>query len=75
LGTKLQGAIVRQERLIEGLLLLARSQHDLHERSPRDMAVLTASALEHLSATAQQARVTITRQLAPARTSGNSVLL
>jgi signal transduction histidine kinase len=75
LGTKLQGAIVRQERLIEGLLLLARSQHDLHERSPRDMAVLTASALEHLSATAQRARVTITRQLAPARTSGNSVLL
>jgi signal transduction histidine kinase len=75
LGTKLQGAIVRQERLIEGLLLLARSQHDLHERSPRDLAVLTASALEQLSGAARQAQVTITRQLAQARTCGDPVLL
>jgi signal transduction histidine kinase len=75
LGAKLLGAIARQERLIEGLLLLARSQHDLQERSPGDLGALTASALEQLTGTAQQAGVTISWQLEPARIAGDPVLL
>jgi signal transduction histidine kinase len=75
LGVKLLGAITRQERLIEGLLLLARSQHDRQERSPRDLAALVDGALEQLGGAAQRAAVTIARQLAPARTAGDPVLL
>jgi signal transduction histidine kinase len=75
LGTKLLGAIVRQERLIEGLLLLARSQHERQERSSGDLAALTAAALEQLAEAAQQAGVTIARHLAPVPIAGDLVLL
>jgi signal transduction histidine kinase len=75
LGTKLLGAIVRQERLIEGLLLLARSQHERQERVPGDLATLTANALEQFAGAAEQAGVTVTWHLGAARTVGDPVLL
>jgi signal transduction histidine kinase len=75
LGSKLQGAISRHERLIDGLLLLAKSEHEQVERSPVDLATLAANAAEQLAGAAQQADVEISRQLGPARVDGDPVLL
>ncbi|GAA2858813.1 ATP-binding protein [Streptosporangium fragile] len=44
-GTELLAANARQERLIEGLLLLAQSERELTERRPVDLAELAEMAL------------------------------
>src|SRR5690606_6040718 len=65
----------RNERLIEGLLLLARSERELSVRRPVDAKDLTEAALEQLAPAAAKAGVTITTDLRSAPTTGDPVLL
>ncbi|MDP9866380.1 MULTISPECIES: sensor histidine kinase [Streptosporangium] len=66
-GAELLAAGARQERLIEGLLLLAQSERELTERRPVDLAELAGSAL----ASVPEA----TADLSPAPATGDPVLL
>ena len=75
LATKLLGATARHERLIEGLLLLARSEREVHEHAPVDVRDAAASAIGQLTTPAADSGVTITADLADAPTSGDPVLL
>jgi len=75
LAGKLLTTINRQERLLDGLLLLARSEHELQERFPIDLAALTANTIEQLTERARSAGVTLTHALRPAYTSGDLILL
>jgi signal transduction histidine kinase len=75
LGGKLLGAIVRHERLLDGLLLLARSEHELQERSPADLAAVARAAVEQLADAARRAGITVSTVLQAAPTSGDPVLL
>ncbi|MFD0655791.1 sensor histidine kinase [Thermocatellispora tengchongensis] len=60
-----------QERLIEALLTLARSQQGLHRRDPLDLAEVAAQTLEGRDA----GGVRIETDLRPAPASGDSALL
>ncbi|GAA3217184.1 sensor histidine kinase [Actinocorallia longicatena] len=62
----------RHERLIEGLLLLARSENEPQERVPVDLSELAASSLDDL---AVPDGVLVERRLSPAATAGEPVLL
>jgi signal transduction histidine kinase len=75
LGRKLLGATARHERLIEGLLLLARSERELGERTRVDAAELARDAIEEFSAAATEAGVAVTSAFSPATTAGDVVLL
>jgi len=75
LAGKLLPTITRQERLLDGLLLLARSERDLPDRSPVDLADLTRGVIEQLAPAARAAGVSLTPSLAPAPTCGDAVLL
>jgi signal transduction histidine kinase len=61
----------RHERLIDGLLLLARSERELGERSYVDLADI----VEHVVAQTRPETVTVKAEPGEAPTSGNSVLL
>jgi signal transduction histidine kinase len=61
----------QQERLIEALLTLARSQHDLHHREPVDLAATTAAMLELREPEARRRKLHIRDSLQPARALGN----
>ncbi|MEN3309012.1 MAG: hypothetical protein V7603_5214 [Micromonosporaceae bacterium] len=71
LGTTLLKVNARHERLIDGLLLLARSERELLERSYVDLADI----VEHVTAQVSQAAVTVRVEAAEAPTAGNPVLL
>jgi signal transduction histidine kinase len=75
LGRKLLDTTARHERLIEGLLLLARSERELGIRTPVDIADLARDAIDELGETAGRSAVTITEALSPAPTAGDVVLL
>lgn len=75
LGRTLLEVNARNERLIEGLLLLARSERELSVRRPVDAKDLTEAALEQLAPAAAKAGVTITTDLRSAPTTGDPVLL
>ncbi|HEX6467955.1 MAG TPA: HAMP domain-containing sensor histidine kinase [Streptosporangiaceae bacterium] len=75
LGRKLLGATARHERLIEGLLLLARSERELGERTFVDAAELARDAVEEFTPAARAAGVTVTSAFSPATTAGDIVLL
>ncbi|WP_436761916.1 sensor histidine kinase [Streptosporangium sp. V21-05] len=66
-GTELLNANARQERLIEGLLLLAQSEREPAERLPVDLAELAGSAMTSVPET--------TADLRPAPAEGDPVLL
>ncbi|MEU8386231.1 ATP-binding protein [Streptosporangium sp. NPDC048865] len=66
-GTELLNANARQERLIEGLLLLAQSEREPVERLPVDLAELAGSAMTSVPET--------TADLRPAPAEGDPVLL
>ncbi|GAB3672744.1 HAMP domain-containing sensor histidine kinase [Actinocorallia lasiicapitis] len=70
-GTLLE-TTARHERLVEGLLLLARSENEPRERIPVDLAELAAAALHDL---APPGGVTVEKHLAAAPTAGEPVLL
>jgi signal transduction histidine kinase len=71
LGETLLGINTRHERLIDGLLLLARSEHDVLEHSYVDLADI----IEHVAVQAPHSTITLLTKPAEAPTTGNPVLL
>lgn len=75
LGDNLLATNERSERLIEGLLLLARSEHELTDRKPVDLAEVAGRTFEQTGAEAAERGVELRGDFQPATTSGNAVLL
>ncbi|MFC4531128.1 sensor histidine kinase [Sphaerisporangium dianthi] len=75
LGKALLGTNARHERLIEGLLLLTRSEHELVARKPVAVDEVTLGVLEALEAVARRRRVALDRRLSPATAAGDPVLV
>jgi len=75
LGETLLDVNARHERLIDGLLTLAKSEHAVAAPVPVDLATLAATVHDQFAATAAAAGVTVTRAVEPAPTTGDPVLL
>ncbi|WP_129840293.1 HAMP domain-containing sensor histidine kinase [Streptomyces sp. RFCAC02] len=75
LGTRLLEINSRQEQLISGLLLLAKSDHGLGTRFPVDLADLVGHVIEQTAAEAGAAGVTVREDAAEAPTTGDALLL
>lgn len=75
LGRTLLATNERSEQLVEGLLLLARSEHELTDRKPVDIAEAASQALEQTRAEAESRGVELRSALSPAVVQGNGVLL
>jgi signal transduction histidine kinase len=75
LGKTLLATNERSEQLVEGLLLLARSENELVDRRPVDLAEVARQALEQTRGEAEDRGVRLTSTLEPATVSGNGVLL
>ncbi|MGC0420314.1 sensor histidine kinase [Embleya sp. AB8] len=75
LGKTLLATNERSEGLIEGLLLLARSDNELTERKPVDLAEVARRAVDQTGAEAAERKVTLRDELGPAVLQGNGVLL
>jgi signal transduction histidine kinase len=75
LGKTLLATNERSEQLVEGLLLLARSDNQLVERKPVDLAEVAARAVDQTLGEAQEKNVVIRGERAPAVVQGNGVLL
>ena len=65
----------RSERLVNGLLTLARSEQPIGELTSIDLAAVASAAVEHQRHEARRHGVTITTDLHPAPISGNVVLV
>ena len=72
---KLRHAIGRSERLIDSLLVLARSERKIEEWSPVDLAAAADQALEAVRAEVAEAGLRVERQLGPATACGDPPLL
>ena len=75
LGKTLLATNERSEQLVEGLLLLARSDNELIERRPVDLAEVARQALEQTRAEANTRGVRLTSIVEPVVVPGNGVLL
>ncbi|MCY0939180.1 sensor histidine kinase [Streptomyces sp. H34-S4] len=75
LGKTLLATNERSEQLVEGLLLLARSDNQIIERKPVDLAEVASRALDQARAEAQAKGVEIRGERALAVVQGNGVLL
>ncbi|GAA2414249.1 HAMP domain-containing sensor histidine kinase [Nonomuraea africana] len=75
LGRTLLEVNARNEKLIEGLLLLARSERELAVRKPVDVREVARTAVEQLAPFAADNGVTVTTELSEAPTVGDPVLL
>lgn len=75
LAEKLLQVNDRNERLIQGLLTLARSEHGTEEREPTDLTALCEHALDQVADEATAADVKVSSQLHPATVIGSAVLL
>ncbi|MEV4892559.1 HAMP domain-containing sensor histidine kinase, partial [Nonomuraea sp. NPDC055795] len=75
LGRTLLEVNARNEKLIEGLLLLARSERELAVRKPLDIKDVARTAVEQVTPFAEEHGVTVTTELTPAGTVGDPVLL
>ncbi|GII94960.1 sensor histidine kinase [Sinosporangium siamense] len=75
LGETLMEINARHERLIDGLLLLARSENELGERAPVDLADVTTHVIAHAAAEAGKVSVTLYESPGEALTLGDPVLL
>ncbi|WP_066939397.1 sensor histidine kinase [Microtetraspora fusca] len=75
LGRTLLGTNARNERLIEGLLLLARSERELSVRKPVDVQEVATTAVEQLASFAAEHDVAVEHDLHPAPATGDPVLL
>ncbi|WP_449063005.1 sensor histidine kinase [Planomonospora algeriensis] len=75
LGRTLLEVNARNERLIEGLLLLARSERELSVRKPVNVKEVAETAVEQLAPRAEEAGVTVVAELRDAETVGDPVLL
>ncbi|WP_283137969.1 sensor histidine kinase [Rhizohabitans arisaemae] len=75
LGRTLLGTNARNERLIEGLLLLARSERELQVRKQVDVREVAETAIEQLAPFAAENSVTVSPELYQADSVGDPVLL
>ncbi|MET8113961.1 sensor histidine kinase [Streptomyces prasinus] len=75
LGKTLLATNERSEQLVEGLLLLARSDNQIVERKPVDLAEVASQAVDQVHAEAQAKGVEIRGVQKPAVVRGNGVLL
>jgi signal transduction histidine kinase len=75
MGEAVRETVDRNERLIESLLLLARSESALRLAEPVDLAALAGDCVTDLRARAQEAHVAITVDLEPAVVRGDPALL
>ncbi len=75
MGEAVRGAIERSERLIEGLLFLARSESGLPERQPVDLAAVARDVVGHFTVAAKKKEVTLRNDLSPALVAGDAALL
>ncbi|WP_431037350.1 HAMP domain-containing sensor histidine kinase [Streptomyces sp. P6-2-1] len=75
LGKTLLATNERSEQLVEGLLLLARSDNQLVERGPVDLAEVADRAIDQARGEAAAKGVEIRGTRAPAVVEGNGVLL
>ncbi|MFC8080476.1 sensor histidine kinase [Streptomyces sp. NPDC057307] len=75
LGRTLLATNERSEQLVEGLLLLARSDNQLVERKPVELAEVATRAVDQTRGEAEEKGVEIRGERAPAVVQGNGVLL
>ncbi|AOR31656.1 two-component sensor histidine kinase [Streptomyces fodineus] len=75
LGKTLLATNERSEQLVEGLLLLARSDNQIVERGPVDLAEVATQAIDQVHAEAEAKGVKIRGERKPAVVQGNGVLL
>ncbi|MFE9599346.1 sensor histidine kinase [Streptomyces hokutonensis] len=75
LGKTLLATNERSEQLVEGLLLLARSDNQIVERKPVDLAEVAEQAVDQVHAEAGAKNVVIRGERQPAVVQGNGVLL
>nr|WP_237540609.1 HAMP domain-containing sensor histidine kinase [Streptomyces sp. SID4917] len=75
LGRTLLATNERSEQLVEGLLLLARSDNQIVERKPVDLAEVATRAVDQCLTEAETKGVDIRTECAPAVVQGNGVLL
>lgn len=75
LGKTLLATNERSEQLVEGLLLLARSDNQIVERKPVDLAEVASQAVDQVHAEAEAKGVRIEGERKPAVVQGNGVLL
>ncbi len=74
-GRTLLSTNARHQRLIDGLLLLARSERGLDTRTPVDLSDVAHSALASVRSAIAEERITLHEDLGAARTAGEPVLL
>ncbi|WP_329137420.1 HAMP domain-containing histidine kinase [Streptomyces sp. NBC_01476] len=75
LGKTLLATNERSEQLVEGLLLLARSENEIVDRKPVDLAEAASRALDQVRGEAQAKGVELRAELQGAVVQGNGVLL
>jgi signal transduction histidine kinase len=75
LGKTLLATNERSEQLVEGLLLLARSENEIVDRKPVDLAEVASRAVEQARGEAQERGVELRGVRRPAYVQGNGVLL
>ncbi|MFF8594861.1 sensor histidine kinase [Streptomyces sp. NPDC015220] len=75
LGKTLLATNERSEQLVEGLLLLARSDNQIVERKPVDLAEVASQAVDQVHGEAEAKGVEIRGERKPAVVQGNGVLL
>jgi signal transduction histidine kinase len=75
LGKTLLSTNERSEQLVEGLLLLARSDNEIVHRKPVDLAEAASQALDQTRTEAQAKSVQLRSSLSAAVAQGNGVLL
>ncbi|MEV1168211.1 ATP-binding protein [Nonomuraea sp. NPDC049784] len=75
LGESLLEINARHERLISGLLLLARSEQEIADRSPVDLADVVTHVVAQTAGDAHDAKVTVYEVAAQAPTTGDALLL
>ena len=75
MGDAVRETVDRCERLIEGLLMLARSEAATGREEPADLAALAADCVTDLRARAREADVEVRDDLEPAWTRGDPALL
>ncbi|MFI9592407.1 sensor histidine kinase [Nonomuraea sp. NPDC052265] len=75
LGENLLQINARHERLISGLLLLARSEREIADRSPVDLADVVAHVVAQTARDAEEAKVVVKEEAGPAPTLGDALLL
>jgi signal transduction histidine kinase len=75
MGETVRDTVDRCERLLEGLLMLARSQAAAHAQEPVDLAALAADCVTDLHAPVQERQLEVRNALEPAWVRGDAALL